>query len=172
MYKKKELFIIGFFIIITILLMYFSKDKEEPINDYEISPIEIVIDGEIIRKTTLYYYRPTTYGVVLRKIANLKNEYSDFSKFDYQEKIIENTLITIPTLDINNKYSPNHNNKICINTATKEELKTLYQIGDKRADKILSYIANQKRISSWEKFKEITSVSDETIKRIKKQAFL
>ena len=73
---------------------------------------------------------------------------------------------------LNNKYNPNLNNKICINTATKDELKSLYQIGDKRADKILLYIANQKKIYSWDKLKEIISVSDEAIKRIKEQAYL
>ena len=174
MYKKKELVIIGLFGIISLLIVYFWK---EPTNDnlplvLGSNPIEVKIDGEIARKTILYYYKPTTYGVVLRKIEKLKNEYSDFSNFDYKEKIEESVSISIPTLDVNNKYNPNLNNKICINTATKDELKSLYQIGDKRADKILLYIANQKKIYSWDKLKEIISVSDEAIKRIKEQAYL
>ena len=152
--------------------MYFSREEEIVEPNYQSNPIEVTIEGEILRETTLYYYRPTTYGVVLRKIENLKNEYSDFTKFDYKEKIVESTLINIPTLDINNKYNPNYQNKICINNSTKDELKTLYQIGEKRADKILSYIENQRRIDSWNKLKEIISVSDEAIKRIKEQAYL
>jgi len=174
MYKKKELIMIGLFGIISILLIYFwnePTDEKLPLVVGK-NPIEVKIDGEIARETVLYYYKPTTYGVVLRKIENLKNEYSDFSKFDYKQMIEESVSISIPTLDYNNRYNPNNKNKICINTATKEELKSLYQIGDKRADKILSYIANQKKIYSWDKLKEIISVSDEAIKRIKEQAYL
>ena len=174
MYKKKELIIIVIFVILSFGLVFFSKeptDEDLPIMDI-VHPIEVKIEGEIIRETTLYYYKPTTYGVVLRKIEKLKNEYSDFSKFDYKEKIEESISINIPSLDINNKYNPNLKNKICINSATKDELMSLYQIGDKRADKILSYIANQKKITTWDKLKEIISVSDEAIKRIKEQAYL
>lgn len=171
MYKKRELLIIAIFIVITLFVFIFDDSKEETVIKTK-NPIIVNVGGEVIRDTTLIYYNPTTYGVVINKIRNVKNEYSDFSKFDYSSVIDKSLDIIIPTVDINNNYSFNNGSKICINKATKEELITLYQIGEKRADKILLYIKEQKRITSWEILKEIISVSDESIKKIKEQAYL
>ena len=68
MYKRKELIIIGVFIVISLLFMYFSREEEIVEPNYQSNPIEVTIEGEILRETTLYYYRATTYGGVLRKI--------------------------------------------------------------------------------------------------------
>lgn len=167
---KKELWLVVIFFIVGIILVFNRKDEEPDIISFK-NHIEVKVSGEIVRDTTLIFYNPTTYGTVFKSIDNLKNEYSDFSKFDFKEKINESLTINIPTLDINNQYNPN-NNKICINKATKEELITLYQIGEKRADKILLYINQNKRINSWMILKEIISVSNESIERIKEQAYL
>ena len=132
--------------------------------------IVIELDGEIARKTTLVFHSKITYGTVFLKINNLLNEYSDLSSFDLYKTIEFSINIHIPTIDKNNHYDSQA--YIKINTATKHELMSLPQIGEKRSEKIIDYIKTNGRINTWEEFFKIVSVNDENKEIIKKQAVL
>ncbi|MBO5711197.1 MAG: helix-hairpin-helix domain-containing protein, partial [Acholeplasmatales bacterium] len=54
---------------------------------------------------------------------------------------------------------------------TKDELLTLYGIGEARADKIIEYRIND-RIDTFNELRELLGVSNEIISKIKSQAVL
>ena len=78
--------------------------------------------------------------------------------------------INIPTIDRNNHYDSSV--FININSATKQQLMSLPQIGEKRSEKILEYIKNNGKIKTWEEFFKIVSMKDEYKNEIKRQAIL
>ena len=172
MYKKKEIMyltIIAILFIIGILII--NKDGKHSSSEV-ISKNKIIIniDGEIARKTTIEYQEKTTYGTVFINVKNLLNEYSDLSKFNFYESIDKSMVINIPTLDINNNY--NSSSFININTATKKELMTLPQIGEKRSEAIINYIKKNGKIKTWTEFFRIVSIKDDYKEVIKRQAIL
>lgn len=175
MFRKKEWILTGIGILIFILvgiIICYPKKRNNSI-ETEVVPKEIVIqiEGEVIRPATLTFYRSTNYGVVLKRIQYLLNIYSDIRGFDLKEQIHTSMTIVIPTLDINNDYDENQ--KILINQATQKELMTLYQIGEKRSERILEYRLKNGTFKNWEDFWEVVSINnEETQKRIKKQAIL
>ena len=109
-------------------------------------------------------------SICLINIKNLLNEYSDLSKFNLYESIEKSTDINIPSLDTNNNYSSN--SFIDINKATKKELMTLPQIGEKRSEAIIEHIKNNGKIKTWNEFFSIVKIKDEYKEVIKKQAIL
>lgn len=147
------------------------KEEKGPVI-VEAAKIEVTVEGEVLRRVTYVYYRPITYGLVLSRIENVRNEYSDFSSFDRTKEITESITIIIPSLDKNNEYQEEESSKMNIHHASKEELMKLYQVGEKRAEKIINYISTIGKIASWDKLKEIISVSEEAMERIKEQAVL
>lgn len=170
MYKRKEIIFIFIILILFVIGSFmYKKDKEKPkvVNKHN---IVINIDGEIVRKTTLEYQSKITYGMVFINVKNLLNEYSDLSNFNLYEPIEKSMDINIPTLDINNNYSST--SVIDINNATKKQLMTLPQIGEKRSEAILNYIKNNGKIKTWNEFFNIVTIKDEYKEVIKKQAFL
>lgn len=172
MYRKKEIIFIVCLLLIIFLGIFMNKKKVK-IEDNIISPNEqivIEIDGEVRERRTIYYTKSLTYGALFIRIKNILNEYSDISSFDLLKVINQSISITIPTTDKNNNAQVN--NKININTATKEELKTLPQIGDKRSEKIIEYIKKYGSITTWEKFFEIASIPNTAKEQIKEQAIL
>ena len=172
MYKKKEIMYLTIIVILFIVgILIMNKDsKQLPTEVISKKKIIIDIDGEIARRTTIEYQGKTTYGMVFINVKNLLNEYSDLSKFDFYESIDRSMEIKIPTLDINNNY--NSNSFININTATKKELMTLPQIGEKRSEAILNYIKKNGKIKTWTEFFSIVSIKDDYKEVIKNQAIL
>ena len=170
MYKKKEIIFLLFIIIILVLVGIYINDEEKIEYAETDNTIVVNIDGEIARKTKLEFQNQTTYGSVFLKIKNLLNEYSDLSGFDLYKTIDKSVDIYIPTIDKNNHYDSSI--FININTATKKELMSLPQIGEKRSEKIIEYIKTTGKIKTWEEFFKIVSVKDEYKTEIKKQAIL
>lgn len=174
MYRKKEK--IGIAIIILGIVIFFvwgRVAKESQVEDtviQEKSLIQIKLEGEVIRPTEVSYLNPVPYGVLFLRVENCLNEFSDLSGFPLEAMIQSSITIYIPSLDKNNAYDSKA--VVHINTATLQELKQLPQIGDKRAEKILSYVKDNGRIDSWEKFFEITSVPDAAKEKIMEQAIL
>lgn len=170
MYKKKEIV----FVVITMLIMiigYFILSKDEiKETKYTDSTIIINIEGELAKDVCLEYQNSVTYGTVFLRIKSLLNEYSDLSNFDVYEIISYNLDINIPTKDIGNNYS--EPTKIHINSATKSELMTLPQIGEKRSQVIIEYIRENGRISSWDLFFELVKIKNDYKEIIKQQAIL
>ena len=171
MYKKKELIYLAIIVIVLLLIGYFLNEDnkiEEQIDTR--NTIVVKINGEIARDTCLEFQNPITYGSLFLKIKSLLNDYSDLSGFDLYKTINSNTNIHIPTLDKNNHYDSKA--FIYINTATKQELMSLPQIGEKRSEKIIEYIKTNGKIKTWDEFFKIVSVKDEYKEAIKKQAVL
>lgn len=174
MYRKKEM--IGVFVLLLVLFVWniitnLPKNENEVVEKKEEKGhIVLTIEGEVVRPMQLQCSKAISYGVLFLRIGNCLNEYSDLSGFDYEETIESSKVIYIPTYDVDNQYSSEE--KICIHQATLEELQKLPQIGIKRGQKILDYIAEHGRFASWEEFFEIASVPDRVKDEIKKQAFL
>lgn len=83
------------------------------------------------------------------------------------KKIVCDVTIAIPS-----KQPVMSSEKIVIHQATFDQLLQLYQIGEKRAEKIWNYLQVNRTIESWEKLKEITAISDAALEKIKEQAVL
>lgn len=179
MYRKKELLIaslVGLILFIYTVVINYQKNEpimEEKSYNYP-TPIVIIVDGEVVRRTKLIYNNPITYGALFIKIKNICNEFSDLSSFDLLKIISKDIEISIPTTDLGNNYDSNSNDKklININTATQTELMTLPQIGEKRSQKIIEYRTTFGRISSWDILWQITSVPDAVKEKIIEQAVL
>lgn len=167
--KKKMIVMVMAFLLLT-LAFYPKKTLNESFQS-EMQLIEVSVSGEIVRDVKLYFSSATTYGVVFKKIETLKNEFSNLSIYDMTTKIEASLEIHIPTYDILNQYEQ-IGEKVCINTAGIEKLTTLYQIGVKRAAKIIEYREKNGKILTFEKLREIISVSYESLEKIKQQAVL
>lgn len=177
MYRKKEaiLIILMFFFVLMILVFLYYKtpkkvEKEENIIFSLEEPIQIHIEGEIDRYVDLVYVKPISYATLFMKLSILINEFSDISSFAMEEMIYESCSIIIPTKDRNNQFTPSE--KIDIHHASSDDLMKLPQIGEKRAKKILDYIALYGYIDSWETFFKIASIPNHAQDQIKQQAFL
>lgn len=178
MYRKKEFILVGIGLLVLLIvgIIFNFNKKEESISKLEEKEtkefIEIHLEGEITEPITLTYYQPVSYGVLFMHIRVFLNEYSNLKEFDLYEIIFESITISIPTLDKGNDFKDT-SDVIHINQASKKELMNLYQIGDKRSDKILEYRAKNGIIKSWDILWEIVSIKNDEIKRtIQKQAIL
>ena len=187
MNRVKEKIIIVLIIIVTIFLAFtpmlmevFKEEEDVIINEPSLSVtadeathnklINITIKGEIKESEwTIQIPYGYTYGYVISKIRLILNDYSVIDNDKLKDNYYEDIIIYIGTIDYDNNDTPA--GVININTASKDELISLYGIGDKRADRIIVY-RNTKKIESFEELKEIIEVSDEIIKVIKEQAVL
>lgn len=175
MYRKKEWILIGIGILIFLFigLAKCQTKQENNTTILEAAPHEFMVqvEGELIRSASFTFYNKTNYGVILSRIKYLCNPYSDITGFDPKEAIDRSITIVIPTLDSNNQYDDTK--KIQINTATQKELMYLYQIGEKRSEKILDYRFKKGAFKDWKEFWEVVSIhNEEAQKRIKEQAIL
>ncbi|MDE7100462.1 MAG: helix-hairpin-helix domain-containing protein [Anaeroplasmataceae bacterium] len=179
MYRKKEFILVGVGLLVLVIvgIIFNLNKRKESISQVEDivdakEYIEIHVEGEISKPITLTYYQPISYGVLFMHIRVFLNEYSNLKEFDLNEIINESITVSIPTLDKGNHYQEK-DDVIHINQASKKELMNLYQIGDKRSDKILEYRAQNGVIQSWDILWEIVSIKNDEIKRtIQKQAVL
>jgi len=177
--KKKEIFAIIIILGLTIFLAFLptiinSNNKKEDdviLNEEKPKYIIITIKGELkIEEINLKIPYGYTYGYIIQKIDSYLNEYSIVSD-DLKKRYYENETIIIKSSDINNNEVIETTNKININTATTDELITLYGIGEKRAKAIIDYRKN-KKIETFSELKELLGVSDEVINNIKDKAIL
>lgn len=185
--KKKEIIIISVLIISIILIVFYpkliksnNKDYNQIIDDTNL--INITIEGEInypskdenefyVNYMIIEELKGVTYKDIYKRIYNFKTKYSILDDIDFKTQYFIDTKIYIRSSkkydDINNI----DNNKININNASKEELITLYGIGEKRSEKIIEY-RKQNIIDSYETLKKIIGVSDEILDIIKEKTIL
>ncbi len=176
--RKKELIIMVLIIALTVFLAFLPKilnnREEEPIKTEETpTTITITIKGEIkvdeLKIKIPYGY---TYGYVITKIDNYLNKYSIISE-DRKTRYYKDTTIIIESSDKKNNNTETNidSGKININSASVDELVTLYGIGEKRAKAIIEY-REKKKIETFQELKELLGVSDEVIRNIKEKAVL
>lgn len=183
-WKRKEIIIVVGILLLTILLVFLdrikkSKEKEEigeePIIEVvqgSKSPyITITVTGELlVDELKLKIPVGYSYGDILKYIQKYSNDYSVLQP-SLQTRFYEDTTIQIASVDTYREIKDTSYGVISIHTATKEELISLYGIGEKRAMKIIEY-RKTKRIESFAELKKILGVSDEIIQRIQEQAIL
>ena len=177
MIQKKEKIIILIILVLTAILSFYPSlkelfSKQETIEEIPKSNyVTITITGEIlVDKYTITLPYGSSYGNIIKHLKNVTNDYSIIESYT-SICFTEDTTIVIKSTDISNEKEINTISKININTASKEELINIYGIGEKRADKIISY-RQTKKIKSFEELKSLIGVSNEIIEKIKQQAVL
>ena len=188
MTKKLEI-ILGIIIIsITIgITIYFYIPKEQDSNNKntitissEISSlITITIKGEVIEEKTIQIPKGQTYRYIIESIKPYINDYTIID-LNLSQKYYDDTVIFFES---NDKYSVNkeeikdiiitdsQEKKININDGVYFELISLFGIGEKRANRIIDRLKDDKFIS-FEELKAFLGVSDEVIRRIEEQAII
>lgn len=152
------------------LLQFANTNIEETVNNPK--EIYVHIDGEVINPGL---YKLTTNDRVndLLVIAGGATDKASLKDINLAKRLEDEMKIYIPSKDENlsNEISDqsgisSSSGKVNINTATKDELKTLPGIGDSRADEIIRYRKNT-GFSKIEDIKNISGIGDKTYEKLK-----
>lgn len=183
MIKRRELCCIAFILLGTLILAFSSKisdvltlkNSDEPAENESVEArfVSIRFSGEInVEEVVFTVPYGSAFGSIAHKLEKYMNEYSVFP-LDRTDRFFADKDIVVPTADLKSMEEDTRLEecKVPIHTASKDELITLYGVGEKRADKIIEY-RRKKRIESFEELKAIIGVSDEIIQRIKEKAVL
>lgn len=162
--KKRGFFILFFIVSITIILYFLSNKEEDKIeiqrkND---SFILINIDGAINAKGDILIKKGSTYQDLF-DMYGLKND-ADISSFNLNERLENDIYIMVPYHQ--EKEAILDDNLININTASKEELMSLYGIGDYLSDKIIEY-RNLHLFQSIEELMNVSGIKEKVFENIK-----
>ena len=180
MKRFKEIIVIVLLIGVTVFLAFIpminsNSNKEDTKEKSTPSTIKINITGELkVDELNIRIPYGYSYGYIISKIELYLNGYSIIDE-NKAKRYYEDTKIVIESSDIKPKTvveeSSNDDGKININTASLNDLITLYGIGEKRANLIIEYRAT-KKIESFNELKELIGVSNEVIENIKEKAVL
>ena len=152
------------------LLQFANTNIEETANNPK--EIYVHIDGEVINPGL---YKLTTDDRVndLLVIAGGATDKASLKDINLAKRLEDEMKIYIPSKDENlsNEVSDqsgisSSSGKVNINTATKDELKTLPGIGDSRAEEIIRYRENT-GFSKIEDIKNISGIGDKTYEKLK-----
>lgn len=164
-YKIQIIFICIFIISgISIYIQDNERKASFSVNSSNISKnddrIGVYISGEV-KNTGVYYLKKDSRITDLINICGGLTEEADVSKINPAQKLNDSDKIIIPKKEENNlnniekedenKGVDNVQDKININTATKDELTSLNGIGEATANKIINY-------RNKNKFKEIEDI--------------
>lgn len=160
-YKIQIVFICIFIISgISIYIQDNERKASFSVNSSNISKnddrIGVYISGEV-KNTGVYYLKKDSRITDLINICGGLTEEADVSKINPAQKLNDSDKIIIPKKENNietedeNKGVDNVQDKININTATKDELTSLNGIGEATANKIINY-------RNKNKFKEIEDI--------------
>ena len=187
MKRKKEIIIIFLVLIISVILVLIPIIKE---NNKEINvkttltttnnKITItlygeinyydLIEDEIVNKLELEFKSGVSFGEIRRASMVYFTKYS-YTDIDLTKRFFEDTKITVYSNCKTIEEDIDNTNKICINTASIDELTKLYGIGNKRANTIINY-RKMKPFESFTELKNVLGISDGLIDQIKSEAFL
>lgn len=158
-YRFQMIFISIFIVsIISIYIQDKTRKESFEINSKNINNVGgkicVYISGEV-KKEGIYFLDENSRIVNVIDLAGGLTENADISKVNPAQKVNDSDKIIIPqkqenkiTEDSNNEDTDQSqiNQKVNINTATKEELTTLNGIGESTANKIINYRKNNKFI--------------------------
>ncbi len=179
---KYKIQIILIIILITSSISIFIQDKERKesfyINNTNISSTEdkigVYISGEV-KKEGVYYLKKESRITDLLNVAGGLTDEADISKINPAQKLNDSDKIIVPKKS-NNLISSNNeeeseeiindSEKININTATKEELKSLNGIGESTANKIINY-RNKNKFIEIEDIMNVPGIGESKFDNIK-----
>ena len=201
MKRKKEIIIIISIIIVIIILILIpvitnSKKNTKIVDDTNTiitstneEEITLLIKGEInyrkpnsisdddiIDEMYITTYKGITYGELLPIIMQYHTKYTKYNNdltisYNHNQTIIIESYFEYEIIDDKEEVDIN-NDKIDFNNASLIELKSLYGIGDKRAEMLIDYFNEGNKFESFLDLKSFLGVSDEVITRIEEEAFL
>ena len=177
--------LIGLVLIIIILVIPESKSYKKDVvyntNHTYLSKIIVNVKGEVKIKGKMYFYEGDTIldllnasGVTdytnstcLKLDEALKDGYTyDISYNEGKEITIKNNSTQVQDIINTSKVSNLDSNKVNINTASIEMLKTLDGIGDAKAQAIIAYRTKQ-LFSNVEDIKNVSGITDTIYDKIK-----
>lgn len=190
MNKKKK--IIGSIVILVIFTIFLitgyilsrpSKDlnAKEVFNDATVveskdnKDMTIYINGEV-KKPGVYKLKSGSRVQDLLNSAGGFNETADKTKLNLAKKLKDEDYIYVDKQNDKNPSASSGSNensnaasdgKVNINTATKEQLKTVSGIGDVTAQKIIDYREKNGSFNSIEDLKKVGRIGDKSLEKIK-----
>lgn len=165
--------------IVFLIVGYFVKDKR---SETDISDMfqEVVTDEKHSEKTIIVYVNgevknPGVYNLKensrteeLIKISGGFTEKADRERLNLAKMLKDEDYIYVDTIDSENKSEGKRkDNKVNLNKASKEELKSIPGIGDVTAEKIINYRDENNRFNSLEEIKNIDRIGEKTFEKIK-----
>ncbi|EKO1912804.1 helix-hairpin-helix domain-containing protein [Clostridium botulinum] len=153
-----------------------STEKENSKSEKEIT---VYVNGEV-KNPGVYKLNENSRVEELIKISGGYSSNADKGKLNLAKKLKDEDYIYIEKKGennggTNNSAAPTNSGisaegKVDLNTASKEELKTIPGIGDVTAQKILDYREKQGTFKNFEDLKAIGRIGDKTIEKIKEKA--
>jgi competence protein ComEA len=188
--KKK---VIGSVVILIIFFMfllvgYFISKPSKPLDSKEVFNETVSIESKEIKDITAYINgevkNPGVYKVKegsrvedLVKISGGFTENADKYKLNLAKKLRDEDYVYVDkkiegqigsAAPQNSKSNGiGQNGKVNINTASKEELKTIPGIGDVTAQKIIDYREKNGSFSTVEDLKKVGRIGDKTLEKMK-----
>lgn len=156
--KKYKTYIICIIIIIlsiiSVIFQYVQKNNQMKVNLNKIEnkedKIAVYINGAV-KNPGVYYLNQNSRLYELLDICGGVTDSADINNINLAKRLVDSDMITISEKkleDLNEEKSEdyfdddNANEKININTASKEELMTLSGVGEQTANKIIEYRKN------------------------------
>lgn len=195
-YKKKIIGSAVILIILSLFLIVFyvnskpvddvSNNKEEIFKEQSTagntieqssSNITVYINGEVKNPGVYKLKQDSRVQDLVKACGGFTNEANSY-KLNLAKKLKDEDYIYVDKKSDNENLQlqnglqgeTSENAKININTATKEELKTIPGIGDVTAQKIIDYREQNGDFSSIEDLKNIDRIGDKTLEKIKDKA--
>lgn len=189
-FKRKEIISITIILVLVIIILFqsFHNDKEIEINESniiekkeskqkEVDNEKIIVDikGEINKPGIYEMNNGNRIIDVITKAGGLTKN-ADTNSINLSEKIVDEMVIIIPTLNINNtsiltdKKVINDlpkDKRISINTASIDELMTIKGIGTTKAKNIIEYRNKNGKFKKIEDIKEVSGIGNSTFEKIK-----
>ncbi|APM38269.1 helix-hairpin-helix domain-containing protein [Clostridium kluyveri] len=192
-YKKKIIGSVVILIILSSFLIVFyinsksiddvSNNKEEIFKEQSAagntteqssSDITVYINGEVKNPGVYKLKQDSRVQDLVKACGGFTNEANSY-KLNLAKKLKDEDYIYVDKKSDNENLQlqnglqgeTSENAKVNINTATKEELKTIPGIGDVTAQKIIDYREQNGGFSSIEDLKNIDRIGDKTLEKIK-----
>lgn len=183
--RREKIGILVFSLILIFILSFsYYKNKNtskiEVLNEKTISKesdaenkneIKVYITGEV-KKPGVYTLKNGDRAEKAVELAGGFTEYADKNSINLAMKLKDEDYIRVDsihsTASVNqNSSSINLSNKININTADKEQLKTLPRIGDSLAERIIDYRNKNGTFKRIEDIKKVSGIGDKMFENIK-----